>query len=388
MADSKISGLAEDTTPSADDLLVTVNDPAGTPANKKVTVDNLDTFLSATTKTLTNKTLTSPKINENVALTATATELNHVDGVTSPIQTQIDGKQPLDSDLTTIAGLTATTDNFLVANASAWASRTPSQARTHMGLGALATLATVGTSQIDDAAVTLAKMANLAQDQFIGRTTASTGVPQTATITSAARTVLDDTTVDAMINTLGGATAEGTGAIVRKGSPTLTTPNLGTPSAAVLTNATGLPNAGLATGAGQPGGAWTSWTPSWTNVTTGNGTLSYAKYTQVGKTIHFRLKFILGTTSSVGGVITFSAPATINSDYAATDWINSVTMFYDANVTTPYQGNAYTPSTTTIALRALHTDGTRGNNEATSNTNPFTWTTSDVIYCSGTYEAA
>lgn len=59
------------------------------------------------TQTLTNKTLTSPKINENVALTATATELNildgatlsttelnYVDGVTSAIQTQLDAKAP------------------------------------------------------------------------------------------------------------------------------------------------------------------------------------------------------------------------------------------------------------------------------------------------------
>jgi hypothetical protein len=65
---------------------------------------------------------------------------------------------------------------------------------------------TVATAGIADAAVTLAKMANLAQDQFVGRTTASTGVPQTATITSAARTVLDDTTVGAMRTTLGGGT--------------------------------------------------------------------------------------------------------------------------------------------------------------------------------------
>ncbi len=46
------------------------------------------------TQTLTNKTLTSPKINENVALTATSTELNYVDGVTSAIQTQIDALLP------------------------------------------------------------------------------------------------------------------------------------------------------------------------------------------------------------------------------------------------------------------------------------------------------
>jgi len=45
-----------------------------------------------TTDTLTNKTLTSPKINEDVAVTATATELNYVDGVTSAIQTQLNAK--------------------------------------------------------------------------------------------------------------------------------------------------------------------------------------------------------------------------------------------------------------------------------------------------------
>ena len=38
---------------------------------------------TAGTQTLTNKTLTSPKINENVAVTSTATELNILDGVTA-----------------------------------------------------------------------------------------------------------------------------------------------------------------------------------------------------------------------------------------------------------------------------------------------------------------
>ena len=52
-----------------------------------------DTLIGrATTDTLTNKTLTSPKINEDVAVTATATELNFTDGVTSNIQTQLDAK--------------------------------------------------------------------------------------------------------------------------------------------------------------------------------------------------------------------------------------------------------------------------------------------------------
>ena len=68
-------------------------------------IDNTTTAHGATgavvgttnTQTLTNKTLTSPKINENVALTPTSTELNYVDGVTSAIQTQLDAKAPLAS---------------------------------------------------------------------------------------------------------------------------------------------------------------------------------------------------------------------------------------------------------------------------------------------------
>lgn len=99
---------------------------------------------------------------------------------------------------------------------------------------------TIGTAK-----VTLAKMADLAQDLFIGRTTASTGVPQTATITAAARTVLDDTTVTNMVNTLGGASSTGSGGLVRATSPTLVTPALGTPTSGTLTNCTGLPESGV-----------------------------------------------------------------------------------------------------------------------------------------------
>lgn len=43
--------------------------------------------------------------------------------------------QALNSNLTTIAGLTATTDNFIVSVSSAWASRTPAQVRSTLGFG-------------------------------------------------------------------------------------------------------------------------------------------------------------------------------------------------------------------------------------------------------------
>jgi hypothetical protein len=59
-ADSTVSDLAEDTTPTADDLLYVVNDPGGTPASKKATIDNVLNVYNAKSATLTNKTLTAP----------------------------------------------------------------------------------------------------------------------------------------------------------------------------------------------------------------------------------------------------------------------------------------------------------------------------------------
>ncbi len=54
------------------------------------------------TETLTNKTLTLPKINENVTLTSTATELNLLDGVSGLVQ----------ADFTKLAAIDATADEI------------------------------------------------------------------------------------------------------------------------------------------------------------------------------------------------------------------------------------------------------------------------------------
>jgi len=61
------------------------------------------------------------------------------------------------------------------------------------------------------------------------------------TITAAAATVLDDTTVWAMVDTLGGASSTGTGGLVRTGSPALITPSIAaiTVSGGTLTLPTG-----------------------------------------------------------------------------------------------------------------------------------------------------
>ena len=65
----------------------------------------------ATTDTLTNKTLTSPKINENVTVTATATEINLLDGVTATTSELniLDGVTSTASELNILDGVTSTT---------------------------------------------------------------------------------------------------------------------------------------------------------------------------------------------------------------------------------------------------------------------------------------
>ena len=62
------------------------------------------------TDTLTNKTLTSPKINEDVAVTSTATELNLLDGVTSTTAELniLDGVTSTAAELNILDGVTST----------------------------------------------------------------------------------------------------------------------------------------------------------------------------------------------------------------------------------------------------------------------------------------
>lgn len=60
-ADTKITGLTADTSPSTDDLLTTVDDPSGTPANKKATIANvLKSFLFYTDGTNVGVGSTAP----------------------------------------------------------------------------------------------------------------------------------------------------------------------------------------------------------------------------------------------------------------------------------------------------------------------------------------
>jgi len=72
--------------------------------------DTQDLVAVDITQTLTNKRLTSPKLNEDVAITATATEVNILDGVTSTTAELniLDGVTSTAAELNILDGVTST----------------------------------------------------------------------------------------------------------------------------------------------------------------------------------------------------------------------------------------------------------------------------------------
>jgi len=142
-----------------------------------------------------------------VASSTTATELGYVHGVTSAIQTQLNAKLS-----TTLADT-----NIWIGNGS-----------------------NVATAQTISGDATLA----------------DTGALTLATVNSNVGSfTISSITVNAkgLITAASSASTTGSGSVVLATSPTLTTPNLGTPSTLVLTNATGTPTSiGLANATGLP----------------------------------------------------------------------------------------------------------------------------------------
>lgn len=296
MADAKISALTEDASPTSDDLTVTVNDPGGTPANRKVTLGNLitkahglsDGIVKVATGTMTVVPATTASIaastDKNYVTDAQAVVIGNTSGTNTGDNAVNSSSQPLDSDLTTIAGLTATSDNILQSVSSAWASRTPAQVTATLpvfvpdtGSGGAKGLApatsagdatkflkgdgTWGTPAGSSSPLTTkgdvytfstvdARLGVGTDGQILtADSTQGTGLKWSNpagggdALTASPLSQFAATTSAQLAGVISDET--GSGALVFATSPTLVTPLLGTPTSGTLTNCTGLPATGL-----------------------------------------------------------------------------------------------------------------------------------------------
>ncbi|NBQ97757.1 MAG: hypothetical protein EBU12_05965 [Microbacteriaceae bacterium] len=140
-------------------------------------------------------------------------------------------------------------------------------------------------------------------------------------------------------------------------------------------------------GASSSGGTWAAWTPTLSNLTIGNGTVT-ARYAQVGKIVNFYVKITLGSTSSVGTEPRVTWPVTpANTTAAQNALINYV--FEDSGLSRYFgASDPITNSTTEFRFVVNNASATYVTSTQITSSIPITWGTSDALYAMGTYEAA
>jgi hypothetical protein len=135
------------------------------------------------------------------------------------------------------------------------------------------------------------------------------------------------------------------------------------------------------------GSGWTTFVPSFTALTIGNGTFNYAKFKVIGKTAHVQVKFALGSTSAVTGDIRMEVPTEIRRISTSSPAQISA-IFRDVSNQNIHLTSAIasTVDRRLFIFRATNSSGTYLTSQNTSSTIPFTWTISDEIQFSATYE--
>ena len=134
-------------------------------------------------------------------------------------------------------------------------------------------------------------------------------------------------------------------------------------------------------------GAWATWTPTYTNITIGNGVVT-ASYKQVGNTVFGRWGIKFGSTSSMGNGPTVSLPVTAKDTTPGAVEFSSSMLIGDAGVTQYYGFSRLITSSSNFGFFVLSTTSTYATYVGVTSTVPMTWTTNDTIGVSFTYEAA
>ena len=136
------------------------------------------------------------------------------------------------------------------------------------------------------------------------------------------------------------------------------------------------------------GAAWESYTPTFVNITAGNGVL-VARYSRINKNINVVFKLTLGSTTVIGGAggISMSLPVTATTTaYALSASLIGTASSYDFSAGTNYQTWVRIDSATTVAFGYIVGGGNRY--QEIFGTGPMTWAVNDVLSGTFSYEAA
>lgn len=144
-------------------------------------------------------------------------------------------------------------------------------------------------------------------------------------------------------------------------------------TAAKLTN--------IETGISQSYTSWTSYTPTVSGVTQGNGTV-VGRYKQIGKTVLGMIQYTLGSTSTMVGVANFTIPPLGSPLNSSGGRPAQVLLLDTGNNTWLGLGTVGASSITVTYI------GTNGVANAFSATTPLTWSTGDQINVNFFYEIA
>jgi hypothetical protein len=122
-------------------------------------------------------------------------------------------------------------------------------------------------------------------------------------------------------------------------------------------------------------GAWTSFTPSWVNLTPGNGVVS-AAYSKFNKILFVRVKLTWGTTTSCTDPVRMTLPASLTQDtnQDGIGWCN----IGDTGVA-GYAGYIAVISSTQVGLLVLNTSATYAAGNNVNNTRPHTFGNTDTM---------
>lgn len=136
-------------------------------------------------------------------------------------------------------------------------------------------------------------------------------------------------------------------------------------------------------------GTYSSYTPTWTNLTVGNGTL-VAKVARVNNLVHVLGYLTFGSTTVVTGDIDMSVPINMSTVYSGVFGQPGAFMHYfDVSSGTYFIGGVQSVgSSTVVRLRVYNASTAYVAFLSMSATVPFTWATGDRIYWNMVYEAA